>query len=252
MMKKRWALLLVCVLGACEAEPPEGAEAEAEAAGGSEDVASVSSALSGSMVGVIPDKNVSCPGERVDIQLYPEWNRNENHHEGWVGDWIWNDDAVGRMVFCKVSSEGFKRAKGSSPNANYAVLKLGASCPAESFEAIRYFDLEDSDYSPSFVEEDRTHPPSHHGGAAGQNLWLYLCVFKGAADGSSTPFPDRDFRYGVLGSPGVPGDTAHGWAHNDDEDDRNHTHWEYEGDSVDLSTIIEGDENSRMHLVRVR
>jgi hypothetical protein len=241
MQKKVCVTLLASVLAACEAHPLDGEELEVEA-----------SALSGSMVGVIPDKGVNCPGQRIEISVAPEMEDNNNHKEGWVGDWTWNNDAMGRMVYCKVPSSAFKAAKSTSTTANYGLLKLGASCPEGSFEVVRYFDLEDRRYAPSTSEEDKTYPPSRHGGLSGQNLWLHLCVFKAHNGGSSSPFPDLGFKYGVLGSPGVPGDITSGFAYNDDEDDNNHTRWEWNDENVNLDAIIEGKDNSKMKLVRVR
>jgi hypothetical protein len=248
MRMKPWVVLLTCVLGACEAEMLDGGEEIEDV----DDIEAESAALSGSMVGVIPENNTNCPGKRIEIDVAPEMDKNNNHTDGWIGDWSWAKGSLGRMVFCKVPSAGFKPAKSTSAQANYAVLKLGASCPTGSFEVVRYFDLEDTPYAPSTTEQDKACLPSRHGGKAGQNLWLHLCVFKANVAGSSTPFPDLAFRYGVLGSPGVPGDLASGFAYNDDEDDDNRTHWEGNDDNVDLSAIIEGGNNSRMHLVRVR
>ena len=55
-----------------------------------------------------------------------------------------------------------------------------------------------------------------------------------------------------AGAKKVIGCCTHGAYYSDDEDDSNHTHWEWNDENVDLSAIIEGEDSSKMHLVRVR
>jgi len=99
-------------------------------------------------VGVIPDVSGDCPmGSKLVIyQDNEDDNGNGNARAGWNGAIVSTDNTL--WTFCRVDGRLFGKlpvpALPLSATANdYAVLKLGAECPAGSTEAIRYFDDED-------------------------------------------------------------------------------------------------------------
>ena len=99
----------------------------------------------------------------------------------------------------------------------YAVLQLGAFCPAGSEPFTRRFDNEDdgnrntvfSDFDPSWVTRQE------HGAS-----YVRFCLFRSGAD-TMPGFPAVGFAYGVFGKSQLPGVIASGNLRTNDEDDNN-------------------------------
>lgn len=205
--------------------------------------------LTGNAIGVIPESGVNCPGDRISITLWNESDDNNNQRSPWYGDWVSN--RMTYLRFCKVSSQGFKPARGTLAAMNYAVLKLGASCPAGSSTVIRYFDNNDLNGAHVSWYQETAQLPSKYGGMGGNNVWLHLCVFEATASGSTAPFPNLGFSYGVMGGAALPGAQATGWVRTDDEDDDNNNSWDNPS-GIEMSTVMEGNDNTKIYTVRVR
>lgn len=166
-------------------------------------------------VGVIPMAD-TCPGSTETLRIHMD---NEDGQErstvaGWVGATTVDGSGNTNFVFCRVDGTRFHSLAASNDvHSNYAVLKLGQSCPEGAVEFSRYFDNEDGNnknsYSgnifPNVVEKNST---------------LRFCLFKG--DGSTaSSFPNLGFEYGVFAAPEFTFTSARGFIHTDDEDNRN-------------------------------
>ncbi len=166
-------------------------------------------------VGVIPMAN-TCPGntETLRIHMDNEDDDEESVVQGWVGATTVDGNGNTNFVFCRVDGNRFHSlAAANDVRSNYAVLKLGQSCPEGSVEFSRYFD-----------NEDRNNHNSYSGNIypniVDNNSTLRFCLFKG--DGSTaTAFPNLGFEYGVFASEHFTFTSARGSIYTDDEDRRN-------------------------------
>jgi hypothetical protein len=187
-------------------------------------------------IGVIPDTTNNCPSgsERITIQMddedTPPLNINEKR-SGWIGRWTSSsqvspnkneqDLTYTRMVFCRVSSNGFKNLSAQSDNRhNYMVLKLSPNCPDGSVDWYRYFDNEDGTNKNDST--GRIDPSSKNQ----FGTTLRFCHFKGSPAGNiAAELPALSFTYGVLANPQFVTQGHHGteigWIYSDDEDNGN-------------------------------
>ena len=89
-------------------------------------------------VGVVLEAGETCPampgrGASRTLSLYmdDEDSSNNNGRSGWLGQTVSNANT--RFNFCSVSGPRFRPATALSPAlANYAVVKMGTTCPAGS------------------------------------------------------------------------------------------------------------------------
>lgn len=219
------SLAFAVVLTGCLGDAELGEEVGEEA--GDEVVAEATSEIAGVFdVGVIPDRNVGCPGgsEEIMIRMDDEDENNGSRRSGFIGKTNLGDNASNtRFWFCKVDGSVFRpfttAAAGADLRDDYAVLKLGTSCPAGSQEFWRYYDNEDGGNANS---RNGVIAPN----VSNANTKLFFCLFRFAPAGVSTmsAFPDLGigFRYGVF----APADfnrspLGFGSFRSDDEDDNN-------------------------------
>ncbi len=214
-------------------------------------------------VGVIPDSLQACPAEkRVTVYLDNEDDPGSgggNKRDGWNG--AIRSDRNTRLEFCRADGTKFGRHQPpnvqTSARTDYAVLKLGTTCPAGSQEFVREFDDENDLYNENWM-----------GGDLGQNrqfgdtesrTFLHFCWFRGdRSDGSVMPyFPQLGYDYGVIGV--AYNAIKSGWIYLDDENDNNHNSFKDERgfflsdpDLRALSTVMSGDINTTIPLSLVR
>jgi hypothetical protein len=177
-------------------------------------------------VGVIPDVGVGCPAgaDEIMIRMDDEDSNNGSSRSGFIGKTNSGDSSSNtRFFFCKVDGTVFRPFSGPAEAENqqddYAVLKLGTTCPAGSQQFSRHYDNEDSgnrnsrlgDITPNISNQDTT---------------LNFCLFRFAAAGVATmsTFPSfgTGFRYGVFAPADFNrGALAFGTFRSDDEDSNN-------------------------------
>jgi hypothetical protein len=177
-------------------------------------------------VGVIPDRNVGCPAgaDELVIRMDDEDDNNGSSRSGFIGKTNFEEDSENtRFYFCRVNGALFRPFSPASQASNlrddYAVLKLGTTCPTGSQEFSRFYDNEDSGNNNFF---NGVIDPNQ----SGSNTRLFFCIFRFASTGTSTQtaFPSlgTGFRYGVF----APADfnrapLAVGRFRSDDEDSGN-------------------------------
>ena len=178
-------------------------------------------------VGVIPDSSGACPEPtEVTIHLDNEDGNNHNDRSGWIG--AITSDQNTTLVFCKVRGSQLGRLPApDDPNASatYAVLKLGATCPPESTEFVRFHDDED-DRTTSWMAGE-VGPTQQN--ESGTSTALHWCLFEEipASETSNNVminFPRLDFGYGVAAPPNFAKRVTtvrSGSLHIDDEDTDN-------------------------------
>jgi hypothetical protein len=162
-------------------------------------------------VGVIP--NGLCPpfAQTVHMFMDNEDYRTISSVSGWVGGTYLDGNRNTNFVFCRVSGYNFASlASSSSSSSNYAVLRLGASCPPGSVKFSRTFDNEDyrnanswsGNIAPNTTLDDTK---------------MNFCLFKG--DGPvAARLPALGFSYGVFAAPSFLWASLHGTIFTDDED----------------------------------
>jgi len=179
-------------------------------------------------VGVIPDLNVGCPSgsEEITIRMDDEDDGNRSRRTGWVGKTNFGEtSSATKFYFCKVDGSRFRPFEPFTSAGNvhddYAVLKLGTTCPNDSQMVKRHFDNEDSDNrnsSTGVIDPNVTR-------RSGSFTDLYFCLFRHAAPGNPTmpAFPDlgTGFHYGVFGPANSSVSATRGTIRSDDEDDDN-------------------------------
>ncbi len=206
-----------------------------------------SQALTGTYdVGVIPSTD-SCPSgsEKIVINMDDEDGSNENSAWGWQGAFVQTNNT--KFVFCRVDGQKFKPLIRISANDNYAVLKLGTSCPAGSYGFWKYIDNEDHNNANS---SSGTIAPNVVDG----NTRLYFCLFTTVLDTTGvSSFPDLGFSYGVFGRDMYLGALDKGGLLTDDEDSNNHNSYGYTSvTQTDATRIITYGPNTEFYMTRVK
>ncbi|XXF80007.1 S8 family serine peptidase [Myxococcaceae bacterium GXIMD 01537] len=166
-------------------------------------------------VGVISATN-KCPDvfKTVTLHMDNEDSRDSSWISGWVGATSVDSGGNTDFTFCRTSGSQFRSLSSSNDaRANYAVLKLGATCPAGSVEFTRHFDNEDRATSNSYT--GNISPNVVDG-----NTTLYFCLFKGGGTIASS-LPALGYDYGVFAAPQFVFTSAKGTIHTDDEDSNN-------------------------------
>lgn len=199
----------------------EKVESSAEPTVGTESVGSTSSALAASGtydVGVIA--NGTCPNP-VTIYMDDEDIGNNSSRTGWYG----TISSQTRLQFCRVDGSAFT-GTGWCNAGEYAVLKLGTTCPNGSVELSRYFDNEDTNNRNS---NSGNITPSTQS-SSGTNL--KFCAFtryplqKCTASSPIVEFPNVGLSYGVFADTTVYGALQTGSVYTDDEDSGNNDSWD--------------------------
>lgn len=177
-------------------------------------------------VGVIPDRNVGCPAgsDELVIRMDDEDDSNGSSRTGYVGKTNLGETASAtRFYFCKVDGSQFHpfttAASAADQRDDYAVLKLGTTCPAGSQEFSRTYDNEDSSNGNFFTGVISPN-------ISNSNTKLFYCLFRFAAAGTTTmsAFPNlgTGFAYGVFAPADFNrGALAFGTIRSDDEDSGN-------------------------------
>ncbi len=194
-------------------------------------------------VGVIPG-SASCPAgsELITIFMDDEDHNNANSRSGWIGAIASGHNTT--FVFCRVDGTQFKPAE-----APYAVLSLSPDCPQYSLPFSRYFDNEDSNninYASGNINPNVS---------SVFNLGytqLYFCLFYNVVPANT--FPDLGVEYGVFASSLPTSGLASGHLHIDDEDQSNQNFFGpyYSNLGTLASSIISGDRNTDISIVKVR
>jgi hypothetical protein len=227
MVSARFSIAAVLVSAAfgCDV-PPDAVPADGDDVTAQVETQTQGLAIGPNDVGVLAPAGMNCPNEHVTLELENEREGNWNQHEGWMGATT-QDQSFTIFHFCRADGRSFRPAYGTNTALNYAVLKLGATCPAGSVELERYFDNEDRPRScPSWpwacaggdtVTIGDITPNSY----SGNNLHMKLCMFRSSTAGSSSPLPPLGIPYGVFAAPTFPGALDSGRIFTDDEDDDN-------------------------------
>lgn len=205
-------------------------------------------------VGVIMPAGSVCPDEHVMLTNENERESNDSYMSGWVGA---TTQSGGKTMyhFCRVDGQQFSRARSTLASSNYAVLKLGTTCPSGSVEFERYFDNEDRPRGcPSWPwacgigkpETIGTYGPSYY---SSNNLHMKMCMFRASATGSLQPFPSIGIPYGVFGTSALPFDTGSGIVYQDDEDDSNRN--KLTGNTWGAYPFLTVGSNTRLRIVKI-
>jgi hypothetical protein len=194
-------------------------------------------------VGVILDAGQTCPTEELRITMDDEDDDNENARSGWIGKTVSSSNTT--FSFCRTPGGRFRPIPSSSSSANYAVLRMGKTCPAGSVPFSRFFDNEDEGNINSFAGHVS---PSRSDG----NTRLEFCMFRASASAAAFTFPSLSggVPYGVLAGSSFPAALATGWIKTDDEDDNNANR--LEGNISGTSSFLSADSNTVLRLARVR
>jgi hypothetical protein len=207
-------------------------------------------------VGVIQPEGMNCPNEHIMLTLENEYtNNNWNEIDGWIGA-TEQPNSVTKWHFCRVDGRNFGRVRSNNSAHNYAVLKLGNTCPAGSVEFNRHFDNEDrpSGCPPWPLACGVGKPPTQGNYAPnhynGNNLDMKFCMFRASPTaGVTLPLAFLGMPYGVFATPDLPGALDSGYVHTDDEDDNN---WNsLTGDFAGSQLFLEADGATTLHVAKV-
>jgi hypothetical protein len=212
-------------------------------------------------VGVIADGN-GCPGQadpstRFVIQD-DEDDRNENRHDGWIGGVVIHAPSTSfpgahatYIPLCLVDGTRFTGML--AYQVNFAVLRLGSSCPPGARAFDRYVDDEDNGGQPN--HDSNNLPPGGTSQPGGRNTTFRFCWFVNTA-GSPAPlgsFPNLGGRYDVFG-PNASYAYDHGSFHTDDEDTDNENSLTPEPNpliSALRGQVLVADRNTTYRMIRV-
>lgn len=193
-------------------------------------------------VGVIKAAGTNCPfGERVYI-MDNENSDNNNGRSGWIGATTSNHNTT--LRFCVAPGFLFKQVPSGNAAHNYAVLKLGPSCPAGSVLVRRRFDCDDNNTNNSGVDDG--------GNVMVDGNWtLHFCMFVASPVASPNfSWINLGVPYGVLGGSGLLGTLESGWIRTDDEDRNNNN--QFFAAAGGWQTFLQVGANTRMSMARVR
>jgi hypothetical protein len=175
------------------------------------------STQSASEVGIIPETSGGCPpgSQHIYLSLDDEDHNNASYVSGWTGN-ISHYSTGTTFGFCRVDGSQFH----SHVSRDYAVLKLGSTCPSGSMEFFRVFDDEhnaNNNWSSGSISPSSMGPPAR----------LYFCFFPAGVGPTMSTFPNFYVHYGTFAAP-WGGWFASGTVFTDDEDTNNHdyTYWD--------------------------
>ncbi|QRK04746.1 hypothetical protein JQX13_31555 [Archangium violaceum] len=196
-------------------------------------------------VGILPAV-ASCPGQTAPVEIYldNEDNDNANGRGGWIGATI--SDRNTRFRFCRVNGLKFRPLVTSLlTNYEYAVLKLGSTCPNGSTEFYRFFDNEDNNQASSMVGDVAPNFRDSNG-----NTGMYFCMFRYGSQTMSV-FPDFKQSYGVFAPNDFARAIVRGWVNTDDED-RNNKNGYSSPYASESQRIVSSGSNTSLNLSQVR
>jgi microsomal dipeptidase-like Zn-dependent dipeptidase len=201
-------------------------------------------------VGVLPGAG-GCPPESIEAVGITMDSEDNNPETSCNGDYCGGAEIFGNknltLNFCRVKGANFySLAPTNDASTNYAVLKLGQTCPNGSVEFWRHFDNEDDDNA------------NGHYGDVAPNTWhknarLYFCLFAGRwLHGTSLPTLGAD--YGVFAGQGFGPGVEFGHIFSDDEDHNNQNDYSISASSYGVAAkqiIHPTDHNSVLNMARV-
>lgn len=233
--------------GALDGELELGSELGSELDVAEDEVASLAGVFD---VGIVPEVGYGCPAgsDEIRIRMDDEDDGNANQQGGWIGKTRSDGQHANTLfVFCKVDGDLFRPLSTASNASNmrddYAVLKLGTTCPSGSQEIWRRFDNEDDsnrNYSIGVISPNISNS---------YGTKLFFCLFRYAPAGVSTmpSFPDLGLSYGVF----APGDFNRGiwlgYVRTDDEDDSNANSYGAPSDALEAARRIIRPDTSVSH-----
>ncbi|HWO20117.1 MAG TPA: hypothetical protein VNO30_15125 [Kofleriaceae bacterium] len=218
-------------------------EGEGDLDGVSEPDASGEEAFLGGVydVGIVPEVGYGCPAgsDEIRIRMDDEDDGNGNLRSGWIGKTRSDGQSANTLlVFCRVDGDRFRPLSTSSSASNmrddYAVLKLGTTCPSGSQEIWRRFDNEDDGNGNYAIGVISPNVSDSYG------TKLYFCLFRYASPGVSimTTFPDLGLRYGVFAPSDFSRGLALGYVRTDDEDSSNANGYSAPSDALEAARRI--------------
>lgn len=201
-------------------------------------------------VGVILEDGASCPtppgrheARSLSFTMDNEDSANNSQTTGWSGkcDTTSNKNTV--LRFCGVPGTRFRSPPlsievFSQQYDDYAVLKMGISCPvAASHWAYAHLENEaNANDNSSSGHIDPNESTSFN--FAGSSTGLHFCIFGETVGASGTPTPSLGMSYGVLARPTFPWAKETGSMFVDTEDDGDSSYlWQ---DNLGLTTSITG------------
>ncbi|HWO27157.1 MAG TPA: hypothetical protein VNO30_50855 [Kofleriaceae bacterium] len=192
-------------------------------------------------VGIVPERGYGCPAgsDEIRIRMDDEDSRNANRQSGWIGKTRSDGQTTNTLfVFCRVNGDLFRPLSGASNASDmaddYAVLKLGTTCPYGSQEFWRYFDNQDgnnTNYTIGVITPNTS---------SGSGTRLHFCLFRYAPAGVSTMsnFPDLGLVYGVFAPSDFYRGLSLGYIRTDDEDSGNANGYYATSDALEAARRI--------------
>lgn len=213
-------------------------------------------------VGVFRGTGVCSETEPITIYMDDEDGSNKDGTSGWIG--ASHVDRNTTLEFCREDGTQFGKLAASSAGArtgDYAVLKLGDSCPSGSVEITRYFDNEDmnnenfivGDASPNRQNFDDFNigflKPGH------SETELHMCLFRPENSGGLTlnSLPVLSYTYGVAAASDFVGAVSTGVIQTDDEDmvNRNRLSAPDDATLAAAQRIIGGEDDTTINIAKV-
>lgn len=205
-------------------------------------------------VGVIPNAD-ACPAgvEKITIRMDDEDDGNANSRSGWLGATLSSNNTT--FKFCRVDGSQFRPLTTTAATSkNYAVLKLGSTCPNGSQEIYRRWDNEDSGNANWFtasISNPQTMWPSETSTSSKGFTRLHFCLFRSGSTTMSS-FPQLGFSYGVFAPSVFSYALATGSLYTDDEDSNNgNTYFAPEAAITSAQQIVSSGSNTTVRMARV-
>jgi hypothetical protein len=193
-------------------------------------------------VGIIQDQGAFCT-DPVEIYMDDEDDNNNTSSSGWIGKI--SSTINTRFHFCRVDGLALSNYRGTAPQDNYAVVRLGRTCPPGSEAFGRYFDNEDDSNNNSSVGHIRPNI------SVNSYTQLEMCLFTASPTASMTSFPSfSSMRYGVFADSSHNSAVDTGQIYTDDEDDDNSN--AHLRNFAGAQGFIHGGSNTTMEMIRVR
>jgi hypothetical protein len=213
-------------------------------------------------VGVFRGTGVCSDTEPITIYMDDEDGSNKSESNGWIG--ASHVDRNTTLEFCREDGTSFGKLAASSSNprsADYAVLKLGDSCPAGSVEITRYLDNEDRN-NENFIMGD-AYPNRQNFDDFNIGFFkpgyseteLHMCLFRPENPGGVTlsSLPVLSYTYGVAAASDFVGAVSTGVIQTDDEDfqNRNRLNAPDEATRAAAERISGGEEDTTINIAKV-
>ncbi len=224
-------------------------------------------------VGVIPDREDDCPElRRVGIFMDDEDLDNKSYSGGWTGASLVEGGNTS-LRLCRVNGADLRPMEAPARGrSDYAVLKLGPSCPTGAVDVVRTHENEGdhnfkdrhgqlSGETVAVTEQGLNRnwmagpvgPTDQNFAPEGPQTRLHWCFFPQAASsaGTMSEFPDFGFAYGVLAPGTHPFAAQTGYIHSDDEDKSRHSALEPSDQAAAFDVVGDFDNNTTYSLIKV-